>query len=211
MAWPSITTISRSSEISPAAPIRCSSSERVMHAPTLGVGEQRGERRRLAETRPVLAELGGARQHFLPRPVEERALLGRQRTSPRKPWRYACSLVGSASQLWLAPSAPRLRSRSSRLGLSVRLIVDVAPGCAAEVDSAVWRRGAGERCARSDEVRHRSLLPPEHRTRPTRPRRARCFPGDRYAAAGVAVTSGACSSGVLLFVMARMTGGKSVG
>jgi len=59
------------------------------------------------------------------------------------------------------------------------MIVDVAPGCAAEVDSAVWRRGAGERCARSDEVRHRGepLHDPKRLSPPRRsPPRARSAP-----------------------------------
>src|SRR3990167_4871676 len=55
-AWLPITTISRSSAIAPAARITCSSSERVMHAPALG----------------LVAQLGRPRRDFPPRPLEQR-------------------------------------------------------------------------------------------------------------------------------------------
>src|SRR5438105_4588426 len=70
-AWLPMTTISRSLAIAPAARMTCSSSERVMHAAALGVRQQRGERRRLAQASGVLAELSRARRDFLPWPFEE--------------------------------------------------------------------------------------------------------------------------------------------
>src|SRR5258708_589682 len=49
-AWLPITTISRSPAMRPAARIRCSSSERFIHAPPLGGREYACERRRLPQT-----------------------------------------------------------------------------------------------------------------------------------------------------------------
>src|SRR5438445_8166591 len=48
-AWLPITTISRSPAMRPAARIRCSSSERFIHAPPLGAREHACERRRLPQ------------------------------------------------------------------------------------------------------------------------------------------------------------------
>src|SRR5712691_5087569 len=73
--WLPITTISRSPAMRPAARIRCSSSERFIHAPPLGGREHARKRRRLpqADARFVRARDQGG--DFRPRAIENLAPL----------------------------------------------------------------------------------------------------------------------------------------
>src|SRR5256885_13657538 len=63
-AWLPITTISRSPAMRPAARIRCSSSERFIHAPPLGGRERARERGRLPQAYGGLAPVGDQRGGF---------------------------------------------------------------------------------------------------------------------------------------------------
>src|SRR5689334_5303988 len=94
MAWLPMTTISPSFAIAPAARMMCSSSERVMHAATLVVGQEDRERRGLAQPRGVLAQLGRPCGDLAPGPLEERVPLAKRRGRPlamaREPALHGC-------------------------------------------------------------------------------------------------------------------------
>src|SRR5258708_17157195 len=70
IAWLPITTISRSPAMRPAARIRCSSSERFIHASALGGREYTGERRGLPQAGGPLARRRAWGRHPPPPPFE---------------------------------------------------------------------------------------------------------------------------------------------
>src|SRR5882762_5469156 len=74
-AWLPITTISRSPATRPAARIRCSSSERFIHAPPLGGRENARERRRLPQADGRFVRACDQRGDFRPRTIENLAPL----------------------------------------------------------------------------------------------------------------------------------------
>src|SRR6266705_1171284 len=74
-AWLPITTISRSPEMRPAARIRCSSSERFIHAPPLAGGEHACERRGLPQADGRLVRVRDQRSDFRPGAIEDLAPL----------------------------------------------------------------------------------------------------------------------------------------
>src|SRR3989442_4850219 len=77
-AWLPITTISRSPAMRPAARIRCSSSERFIHAPPLGGREYACERRRLPQASGRFVRGGDQRGDFKARAIEDLAALVRR-------------------------------------------------------------------------------------------------------------------------------------
>src|SRR2546425_12948087 len=74
-AWLPITTISRSPAMRPAARIKCSSSERFIHAPPLGGREHARKRGGLTQVRGRFARIGDQSGDFRPGASEDLAPL----------------------------------------------------------------------------------------------------------------------------------------
>src|SRR5258708_28772563 len=118
-AWLPITTISRSPAMRPAARIRCSSSERFIHASALGGREYTGERRGLPQAGGRFAGVGDEGRGPRPRLFEDGApFLERARGAvavARGPRRDGAPSDGEppqfGSDLSRAPAMPRRAAR----------------------------------------------------------------------------------------------------
>src|SRR5258708_2339521 len=132
-AWLPITTISRPPAMRPAARIRCSSSERFIHAPPLGGRERTRERRGLPQAHGRFVRARDQRGDFRPRAIEDLAPLTERARSAVAVARDPCREI-----------APR-RGEEPPVGFDLARDQAVHRE-AARLDDAVLQRAARDRC-----------------------------------------------------------------
>src|SRR5258706_858796 len=130
----------------PAARMRCSSSERFIHAPAFGEREHAGERRGLPQAGGRFAGVGDERRDFRPRPIEDGApLIERPRSAvavARRPRRQPAPRSGE--QPGVGRDLPRDQAMHRE---------------AARLDDPVLEQPGGGRCRRRGPPARRSAKP----------------------------------------------------